>query len=209
MLEWIATPYGEMVPKFNGTLLASKVDPFKEARVWVAHNKKQIESANCHFILGVGGGHHVLEAARQFPLQEFIAIEFLESLAVSEMYVQLRTLTNVELIVGEDEKKLFRNERVERALSDLFTIISHTHAQKISPKYYQELQDILVGRNWKSFNRVLKFRTEEELFLNEINFEPKKSLNITAKDIISFVQNKDTELTDSETIWMTLGELIK
>lgn len=214
MLEWIATPYGEMVPKFNGNLLASKVDPLKEARAWVSHHRMQIESAKNHILLGVGSGHHVLELSRQFPESEFICIEYLENLSISHIYVQIRTLPNVELIVGDDEKKILRNERLQKILGDTFTVLSHLNSYKVSEKFYDKTKSTLVGRDWKAFNQVLKFRSEDEMFLNEMNFEPKTQTSISAKEIVEFVGKRQsiedqTNLSDSEIIWLTLGELIK
>lgn len=209
MLEWIATPYGEVVPKFNGTLLASKVDPLKEARTWVAHHRKQIESAERHLLLGIGGGHQVMELAMQFPDKEFICIEVLESLSFSNQYAQIRAQTNIELILGRDEKKIFKNERVHKLLGDVFTILKHIPSWQVSPEYYGKIQSAFTAHDWKAFNQALKFRSREEMFLNELNFSQKASDELTAKNIVDFIESKEGDLSDSEMIWMALGELIK
>jgi hypothetical protein len=209
MLEWVATPYGEVVPKFNGTLLASKVDPFKEARGWVTHHRKQIESADRHLLLGVGGGHQVMELAMQFQDKEFICIEFLESLSFSNQYAQIRAQTNVELILGCDEKKIFKNERVPKLMSEVFTILKHTPSWQVAPEYYAKIQAAFTAHDWKAFNQALKFRSRDDLFLNELNFSPKAGDALTAKDIVEFVDSKEGDLSDGEMIWMALGELIK
>ncbi len=209
MLEWVATPYGEVVPKFNGTLLASKVDPFKEARAWVSHYRKQIESSDRHLLLGVGGGHQVMEVAMQFQNKEFICVEFLESLSFSSQYAQIRAQTNVELILGLDEKRIFKNERVSKLMSEVFTIIRHAPSWQVSPEYYRRLEMAFTAHDWKSFNQALKFRSRDEVFLNELNFSAKSGGALTAKNIVDFVGTKEGDLSDNEMIWMALGELIK
>ena len=209
MLEWVATPYGEAVPKFNGTLLISKVDPFKEARTWLSHHVPQIESTDKHVVLGIGSGHHIVEMAVRFHEKEFICIEYLESLSFSAQYNQLRTMPNVELIVGTDEKKIFKNERIQKTLRNVFTILKHPRAIKISEPFYDRVEDILTGHTWKTFNQVLKFRPSEDLFLNEMNFSSKSNNEISAKEIIEFVTGKNGEHSDNEMIWMALGELLK
>ncbi len=213
MLEWIPTPYGEMVPTFNGNLLASKVDPVKEARSWVAHHRRQVESARAHFILGVGAGHHIYELGQTYPDREFICFEYLENLSVSVLYSQIRTLTNVELLVGCDEKKIFKNERVQHALGNLFTIFVHVGSNQIKPEYYLHLRSALTARDWKSFNQVLKFRPPEDLFLNELNFAPKSQSLLSIKEINEFITEstvrQNIELNDAEMIWSALGELVR
>jgi len=208
MLEWISTPYGEIIPKFNGNLLASKIDPQKEAKIWVESTRSQIESAKKHFLLGVGAGHHALELSRQYPERDFIFIEKLESLSASPVYVEIRVMSNVELLIGQDEKQILKNERVQRALGDLFTVLAHSPSRNISTEYYSRVLATLTARNWKAFNQVLKFRSEDEKVLNEINFTPKSENVISAKDIINFVSDHATK-SEAEMIWMTLGELIK
>lgn len=209
MLEWISTPYGELVPKYNGVLLASKVDPLKEARGWVSHHKSDLASAPCQIILGVGSGHHVMEAARQFPQNRFIAIEYVKPLSVSQLYAELSTFPNVELIVGEDEKKILKNASVQRALGDLFVILSHFNSYQIASAYYEKLRSLLTARDWPSFNQVLNFRSHEEGELNGLNFTPKPGRSISVRDVVELISNKDSELTEADTIWMALGELIK
>jgi hypothetical protein len=209
MLEWVATPYGEMVPKFNGTLLASKVDPLKEARTWVVHHRPQIESADRHFLLGVAGGHHAAELSRQYPSKEFLCVEYVADLSISVAYAQLRTAVNVEMIVGQDLKNILKNERVQKALGGLFTILTHQPSYGVAKDYYDGLRDALTGRSWRAFNGILKFRSAEEMFLNEINFTPKEDDLVSAKDVVSFVEGREGEKSDDEMIWLTLGELIK
>src|SRR5262249_5495150 len=115
----------------------------------------------------------------------------------------------VELILGSDEKKIFSNERVQKALANVFTIFIHRPSYGISSGHYDRIQTALTGRDWKSFNKVLKFRSEDEIFLNDINFEPKKTDLISALEIIHLIETKNTDLSDSEIIWLALGELIK
>jgi hypothetical protein len=214
MLEWERNRSGTQIPKWNGNLLASRVDPVREAKQWVERLRPSMHGLSSAFILGVGGGFHVAELAREFPRVHIVAIDFVKEL-IENLQTNSGGLANVCPVYLENPNEIFSRAAIVDALRASFIVAKHPASSRCFQNQIRDLERNLLGRDPRSFYAHLQARPDDMDFFSRISFpairnrglvEIHNNKPVTVKSITSHIE---VPMNEQGMIWMALAELVK
>ena len=159
MIQVEAARNGKPVLKKNGRLLASSIDPSREAVAWVDGVCRAAGTHDMIVVLGLGCGYHVAELLARRPGSQVIAIENDPAVA-AEALKFCPELSGATIIVQEDWKKLIDSQAVRDAIGGIYHIAIHGPTSQLEPEFVQAADAFLRGRDKLSFLLLLKARPE-------------------------------------------------
>ncbi len=210
MLEWIESRTSHLIPKQNGTLLCSGIDPLAEAKKWVARQEGDIRSYDVFFVLGLAGGFHISQLAQSFPNSEIIVIEPLKDLERELLSRRGPIAENVTIISGLSPEEVKNNVFVRSGLKSLYRVLAYPTSCRLNKTYFEEIESLLIGRDKNSFMYHLEGRTHLRRFFDTLDvFQDKNQSAITILDIERALRKRSAPLEREGMIFMALRELIK
>lgn len=216
MLDWEQNRSGHRVPRWNGNLLASRADPIREARGWAERHSPLARGVQSIFVLGVGGGFHISELAKQNPKKNIVAIDFVEELVTK--FNSSKPPPEISALYFESASRILSNEDVRAALSLSHTICRHAPSIKCAPEEYSEADRLLLGRDPQAFYSQLQARPEDYGFFGRLEFQPVKKrglvevhdrVPVTVTQISKSIKQASPHLDDRSMIWLLLSELTR
>lgn len=152
MIEWENSRSGARIPRWNGRLMASKLDPEAEARDWMSRRTLFIDKVKTVFVLGVGGGFHIAELLRKTDAQ-VIVVEAEAELAAAVIPGLLeRFPKRVALVCVSRAAELRSDETVRSGLGTSFVVLQHPPSIATAREFYAQCFDMLVAREWGFLN---------------------------------------------------------
>ena len=147
---------GQPVIQKNGRWLASSFDPVREAQAWAKKASLGVKHGESIFILGLGSGYHVAELAklRSEPFLVFENDELLTEQAL-EICPEIRERS---IIVDGDWTKLLENDTVRDQINGVYHIAKYGPSCQMSPEYFAQVENLLIGRDPLTFLLQLKAR---------------------------------------------------
>jgi hypothetical protein len=214
MLEILHSESGEPVARWQGLMLASLRQPVNEAQKWVAHNEALIQACEHLIVLGLGCGYHVFELQKQYPSKKIFVIEVSEELVqFCEQHFSLQ-IAEVEVIQIDSLHKLIGSARIQKALSQPYSIIEHKASVQPHRGFYKEIAALLKGRERNVFREHLQLRNsrqmlfDEKTMLSELMKEEHSQHLISIKDLNNWLK-PDQRWTRSGCLIQALRELVK
>jgi len=157
MIEWIAAKSGDQVIRWEGCLLASRVDPAAEAVDWYQRRATFVSKVKTAFVLGAGSGFHISEVARRTAAR-IVVIE--PSLELVEAV--LPTLgacgSRVAFVSAGSARELRANDEVRAAVKSSFVVLDHPPSVNRDRGYFRECKTQLLGREWGALNWQWKLK---------------------------------------------------
>jgi len=206
MLEWASGAKGDLIPTWNGRLLASKVDPYKEAKIWVESHADILSYTEGIFVLGLGAGYHIRELQVFYPKVKIIVFEALLDLVSAKSLRSWQENGQVSVYGGDLAWNFFSSSEAKDMLSGLYIVLQHKSSMEINPTFYQNISNRLVGRTWSSYHHILKARGTAS-FLSEVQVTSRDEL-ISIKHIMDALKENKNK-TSEDVLWSCLSELVK
>ncbi len=222
---------GHSVLRKDGRLLASSIDPIREANTWV--DSILIDGAGDApriLVFGLGSGYHIVELLKRCSGRTVFVLE-----SDAEIAGQARGLnpevSQAIICTESNPNKLFDLPSVRIFLKGHFRIAKHGPSCITDPSFYDRAASILLARDRAGF--FLQLRDRPELFqaLQSNDLETlgshlrstassstasksttMKSDAISIKTVLSLLQpvsGKGETVGREALLWRALGELIK
>lgn len=158
MIDEIFSQSGNRILKIGSNYLCSRMDPRKEARVWVDAQKITGSFNEGIIIFGAGAGYHLVELRRRFPLLNWVVFE--SQMRSYRFVQQLFPLELFEIpIFSPDDLPLgLSHSVVSKILSGQFRIIIHSSSYQLNPDWYDKLKSYLLGRSYEGLQRHFHLR---------------------------------------------------
>lgn len=152
---------GRRVLRKDGRLLASSMDPIKEAGTWADQALEGLEPNETLVVLGLGCGYHVEAALALRPDLSLLVIERDEQIArwASEF---CPSIPRFDVIVEPDWMRLGESGRVRDVLCGVFRMRPHLPSVLADREYYGRAERFFLGRDKTSF--LLQLRSRPDLF---------------------------------------------
>lgn len=157
MLEWITANSGEKVIRFEGCLLASRIDPVAEAEAWFQRRASFVSKVKTVFILGAGCGFHIRETAKRTTAR-LIVIESLPELIEAVAPTLEDISPRVTFVSAASVRELRANETLRLAVATSFVVLDHPPSVNRDRAFYRECKTQLVGREWGALNWQWKLK---------------------------------------------------
>ncbi|HEX4926140.1 MAG TPA: hypothetical protein VFV50_18750 [Bdellovibrionales bacterium] len=213
MLEWEEGRTGTRIPKWNGRLLASRVDPLREAVHWADRAEARVRGVRTAFILGLGAGFHVQELAKRFSNLNIIAFEPIAELA--DDFNARSSAPNVTVIVPFKGALVLSEPRVADAVCASYVVLRHAPTMKCSEELLTETERWLLGRDDQSFYALLQARRNDLQLFSRLELPELRNRGlsdvrnrkpVTIKSIVPALRPAFDERSQ---IWLALSELVK
>ncbi|MEQ1875772.1 MAG: hypothetical protein ABL958_03940 [Bdellovibrionia bacterium] len=215
MLDWELNRAGVSVPRWNGCLLASRTDPVREARGWAERFGPLVRGVRSIFVLGIGGGFHIRELAKQNPRKKIVAVDFVEELVLKYRESADR---DVQSVYVERPHDLFEIEAVREALTGSFVVGRHSPSIKCAPQFYADVDRLLIGRDPQAFYSQVQSRPDDLGLFGKISFQPVRTRGlvdahdrkpVSINQISQSIRKKGGPFDDRAMVWLLLSELVK
>ena len=202
MLEVIESKTGLPTIRLNDRLLASKVDPRREAEKWAEKMAHELHGIKAAIVLGAGAGYHLSALKAQAPHLDVIALE--ESREIIQFHNKSLELARFGIRLIQLDTDILANESLRKAIGSSYKVIVHPSAQLSFSKSVTAVKDYLNARTKESLVQIGQLR----------GLEIAENRKLKSSELISF---KDVNLVDKEyeaevsveTINHILGELTK
>ncbi|MGE0763289.1 MAG: hypothetical protein AB7N80_08425 [Bdellovibrionales bacterium] len=145
-LEKITAKNGDVVLKYRGRLLASAIDPRREARDWINRWRLRIAVAERLVILGAGAGFHIDEVVREWPALRVLVICCEPEVFAEMAKQQAAAWPLVDLVLYEGHGDLLSNPKVRHWMRGYFTLLEHSSLSNLQTALYQECKARLLAR---------------------------------------------------------------
>jgi len=193
---------------WDGRLVTSKVDPWREAETWVARHAARVHDARTVLVFGIAGGFHVDRLCQRFPGKRIVVVEA-ESAFLSSPSQLIRDLAqSMTIHAGVDPPALLRLAEVEAAVKDIYVVLTHPQASRINPAYYRHASAVLLGRDARSFNDLSLIRGSACRLPLSTNPADEPASAISVRTIADAVAPLATPVTDETRAWLCLRELL-
>lgn len=138
---------GDRILRINSTYLCSRVDPRKEARVWVEAQHIQSMTGFGLIVLGAGAGYHLAELRRRFPLLRVTIFEDqIRSRRMAEQLFPLE-LFDIPMFGSDDISLAWSHPVVKKILSGRFKVLVHPPSVNLNLAWYEQVKADLLGRS--------------------------------------------------------------
>jgi hypothetical protein len=187
-------------------LLASSVDPTREAATWADQVCKAAGAHDMIIVLGLGCGYHVTELLSRRPRSQVIVIESDQQLCDEAFKISPELYDGV-VIVQNDWTKLIESQPFRDAVGGIYHIAIHGPTSQLDADYIQSVDALLRGRDKLSFLLLLKARPELVGILDpeaiaKIGLEP-----VTIKTVTQLF-GAQAAGTRERRLWRVLEELV-
>lgn len=152
MIERLRAESGDEVLRLNGRLLASRFDPKREARDWLAARREFIASVRSIFVLGLGCGFHVHE------LRGACAAEILVLEANADLVNSFAGADRVRVLHLSSARELRAMDEVKRGVRESFVTLTHAPSFASNPEFYTACRTQLLGREWGALSWQWRMR---------------------------------------------------
>lgn len=197
---------GLAILKKNGKLLASSVDPIREAASWVARVCEKSKPNEIMIVLGLGSGYHVVELMKCRPVDSFIIIES-DIEILRETLKIFPALSAIKIIVEPDWQKLIENHVFKDAVGGVYQIAIHGATGQIDSVYICAVESLLLGREKPSFLLLLKARPDLLGIFNPSAIENLSDELVSIKTVSQLFGPKSLASRERR-LWRVLEELV-
>lgn len=212
MLEWVQSERSSLIPKLNGQLLCSTIDPVIEGRRWAEKVTSVSRDWEAFFVLGLGGGYHVSALAAMLPHTEVIVIEANRELATELLSRRGPMPSNVTVLSGLSILELENQVFVSSGLRSLYGVARHTSSFRLSREYFQQVESLMLGRRPIDILRQCDNRKGLSNFLKTLDLFQDKQFSDAEVNIIELhhaIQRRGKPLEKEAMVFMVLRELVK
>lgn len=150
-MEWVLAKSGDQVIRWQGRLLASRVDPSGEARDWFLRRGAFAGKVKSIFILGAGSGFHIVEALKRTTAR-VIVVEPEQELADAVEPSLAEFSARVTFACVGSARELRANEAVRAAVAASFIVLEHPASVSLDRGFFRECSAQLIGRDWGSLS---------------------------------------------------------
>ncbi len=210
LLERLTSRSGDVVLRLGGKLLASSVDPRKEAKQWLENLKPQLAASDRVLVIGVGSGYHLAELNHEFPRTRVLAITLESDLIDAAREIHGLNVANAEFYSCESEAQVLNSSRIRAFLKSTVCIAPHLPSQAADPVGYQEVIARLKMREPLFFSDwVCREQRFTNLFpLQSIPGGDEKKL-LSIKDLHRFLGDQPKGQPDDIYLVRALKELVR
>lgn len=151
MIERLEGEHGQPTFRRDGRLLASRFDPWGEARAWVQRRSAFFDKVETIFVLGVGAGYHVLELAKATKARVVVLdsdADLIEAVSAAHDF----TARGIRLECVTSLRELRASPLVRQSLVGSHLVLVHAPSRAGAPELFDEWQNQLRGRDWGALN---------------------------------------------------------
>lgn len=156
MISWEKSKSGSPVVRYNQFQLSSFGDPVIEADRWVGQQIRGIAPQWHVFVLGLGGGYHIMSLLRHISHQRLTVLSLTDGLVESVARNQGKDFSGVEVFEVGQWTDLIQNGNFLTRLNQPYVVLRFRPAEVHDRSGYQELSDFLVGRDPHLFTTLAK-----------------------------------------------------
>lgn len=178
MISWEKSRSEIPVVRYGLYQLSSFADPQAEADRWVTQHLHGIAPQWHVFVLGLGGGYHILSLLKHIDRGRLTVLSLTEGLAQTVAATQGKPLSEVEVIEANCISDMVKRNEFLAKLDQPYVALRFKPAEAHDRSGYQELSDFLIGRDpylftslaqtqrhWRHLLRCFALPTEERSHL--------------------------------------------
>lgn len=205
-LVWEKARTGESVPRWDGRLLASCLDPRQEAADWIFRRAPFLNKVKTLIVLGVGGGFHILAAAERSTARIVVIEKERELLSAVWPKLEETLGDRIEPVLIERAVELRSSPRIREVLGGSFCVLEHPPSIAHHREFYSECSALLLAREWGALTWQWRLRG-----LPDFDSEPRLTRGEPALSIRDLDETRlMRESTDREKLLLkALRELVK
>lgn len=213
MLEYLNAKSGHSICKFRGRQMGSRVDPVREAQMWVQSIESKIADCSQLIVLGMGCGYHLIELRRLYRGASILAIDGFREMVEFNQKLHSVLLADVDLVLAQNSEDLSESCRVQKALRGPYKVLEHGPSLQLDPLLYKDLKETLLGRNTRGAELLARVRPDFALCVEQTKL--KEALDRSEDDLIHIKMiHESLEVLNSQNFkwWATtqlLRELVK
>lgn len=214
MLEWEEGRNGTRIPKWNGRLLASRVDPSREAVQWAQRAGARVRGVRSAFVLGLGGGFHVSELAHRNPSLRIVVFEPASGL-VESFLRSAQVFSNVVVLNPPRGAQLLNEPAVQAAVCESYVVLRHAPSIRCREDEFADCERWLLGRDSQSFYALLQARSRDLQLFSRLGIPEIKKRGLAAVHderpitIKTIAPALTPDYDERSQIWLALSELVK
>ena len=209
-IERIIAKSGDPVVKYDGRLLASAIDPRREARDWVNRWRDRIAVAERLIVLGWGAGYHLHEIHQQWPALKILAIGCEPDLLSEIHQIHPSMLNEVSFIHCHNESELLPHAEIRQFMRSGFVVLEHSSLPNLNIKGYSEIKNRLIAREPLFFSDWVRREPRlSRLFPLQIIPGGEDQRLLSIKDLERFVGNRDNSKSKDVMVVHALRELVR
>lgn len=205
MIEIVSAESGEKVLRFQGRLLASRFDPRREAREWIAARKKFLSKVRSVFVLGLGSGHHIGELLEATQAR-IVVLEASAEIIQASFDLNAFDSARVSLHHISSARTLRKIDEVKTAVTQSFIVMTHAPSFSLFPEIYKDIQAQLIARDWGNLNWQWKLRGAADFDRTPRIDGTGETLSLHDIEQTELVQNSEER---EKILFKALRELIK
>jgi hypothetical protein len=196
---------GHQILRIEGRLLASSIDPIREASVWAAKTAAQVKPDSVVCVLGAGCGYHLLELSRLLPKTRIVVLEPVREIA-DWVLAQTPDLGSLTFLVGDNPE--LDLETWSDALFAVSRVFIHGPTSQIHPAWTLRLSRFVLARDRTSFLTQIRARPELLAILDPSKIASMSDEIISIKSLNSLFKHEATD-SQERRLWRALEELIR
>lgn len=208
MIEWIEARSGQWVPREDGNLLCSSIDPSSEGKKWVERYAASAGHFDVLVVLGLAGGYHIQALAQQFPHLEILVIEKNGDLEAELLSRRGRWPENVTIIAGNSLEALENNVFVRAALRTIFRVVKYPTSVRSHEEYYDKVVSFFSGRTPSGFRDQSRLRNGMKELARDLEFQDRNE-GLSVLDIERAIKARERTTEREAVIWFALRELVQ
>ncbi|MES2856059.1 MAG: hypothetical protein V4692_09355 [Bdellovibrionota bacterium] len=199
---------GDPVLRIDGRLLASSIDPVREATTWSKNASAKVKSGATVCIVGAGCGYHLREFKKSNPSVRFVVIERSREVADWGL-AQFSDLAAETFLVGENpgESALGTLEEWSERLFAVGAVLVHGPTAQLHPEWTQTVSRFVLARDRTMFLNQMRARPELLAIVDPAKIETMQDRLVSIKTV-SELFKLDPSDSQERRVWRVLEELI-
>ena len=146
-VEILESAAGDKILKADGRLLASRFDPMREARNWLAQRGPFLSQVRTVFVLGLGSGYHI-KALLERTSARILVLEACPEIARNAAQIFAFDEQRVRIEHVSETRSVRGIESVRAAAANSFVVLVHPASYTLKPSLYEECRTTLLARDW-------------------------------------------------------------
>ncbi|MBX9767357.1 MAG: hypothetical protein K2X47_08815 [Bdellovibrionales bacterium] len=156
MIQWFLSKTGVEVPMINGSVLASRFDPHKEAVSFLKLHAAILQGVESIFLIGAGNHFIVQELIETYRVARVIVVDSQEDLVEAMSARFSNDLVTWKYVASIQTPNVFQD--VSQSLLTKFRVLEAPSAQFLDLNWLRDCVDFLNGHSVPGFYFQLRLR---------------------------------------------------
>lgn len=154
-LEQLRSTTNEVVFRLNGKMLSSKVDPRKEAALWIEQNQLLAKYSKTIVVIGIGSGYHLISLKEKHPQAQIIAVSSSQALLDAVQVAHKDAVAGISFYCANTIEDFYEAEATQGVFATTTVVLKHPTYRVEESEVLDAIEEAIIARTFGTLRKYI------------------------------------------------------